>query len=234
MSKILLITGGNGFLAQVVAKQAYANYQLVSLVKPSCRAAEHFQSIHQSLETLPSELPHVDVVIHLAACIPEPLYAPHSDLIATNVDWVAQHVLAYSVGCFGTPMELPLGYASEPNRPNPYGLSKLGAEALVRKVPNHAIIRFSSLIGPGMKVGNFIPAIVAAPSCDNVVVLGVDQRSYSNREVADTLAALTGAEIVHEGEDTSPYYLYEATQAMDSGVIHMDLRECLKKIVEQQ
>jgi nucleoside-diphosphate-sugar epimerase len=117
-----------------------------------------------------------------------------------------------------------------------------------------------------MKVGSFIPAIVAAAkhgrirllgdgkrrqnylnievaaamclqaaaSCDNIVALGVDQRSYSNREVADMLAALTGAEIVHEGEDTSPSYLYDATHAMDSGVIHMDLRECLQKMVEQQ
>jgi len=49
------------------------------------------------------------------------------------------------------------------NRLEPYGLHKREAEAIVKKLPNHLILRCSAMIGPGLKKGIVKDVIEGAP-----------------------------------------------------------------------
>ena len=191
----LLITGANGFLARAVARQAGDDWRLAALVRPGTSASSHFATTYDSIDKIISELDRIDVVMHLAACIPSPLSVAPPELISVNVDLVAKlvqsypdarHVLASSVSVFGIPVSLPLTIDSPSHEPNAYGLSKLAAENLVRQMPKHAIIRFSSLIGVGMKAGSFIPTAVSAARTGKIHLLGNGERlqNYLDIDVA--------------------------------------------------
>lgn len=193
-SKLLLITGANGFLARAVARQAFADWQLVALIRPGTSPSSRFHATYESVENLIADLERVDVVMHLAACIPSSPDAAPPELFPVNRDIVeklvqaypdSRHVLASSVSVYGAPISLPLTIYSPPNQPNPYGLSKLAAEKLVCQMPQHAIIRFSSLIGGGMKVGSFIPTIVSAACSGKIHLLGDGERLQNYLDIDD-------------------------------------------------
>lgn len=191
---VLLITGANGFLARAVVRQIHGDWQLAALIRPGTSTPSHFHTTHESVDRLIYDLARVDVVMHLAACIPSPIAAAPPELIPVNVDLVAKlvqaypdarHVLASSVSIFGVPVSLPLTIDSPPNQPNAYGISKLAAEGLVRQVPKHAVIRFSSLIGIGMKVGSFIPSVVSAARAGKIHLLGNGERLQNYLDIDD-------------------------------------------------
>lgn len=196
----LLITGANGFLARAVVRQIYSNCQMYSnwhlaaLVRPGTSTPSHFHTTHESIESLVSDLKRIDVIMHLAACIPSPQYAAPPELMPVNVDLVAKlvqaypdarHVLASSVSIYGIPVALPLTINSPPCQPNAYGISKIAAESLVCQMSQHAIIRFSSLIGVGMKVGSFIPTVVSAARAGKIHLLGNGERLQNYLDIDD-------------------------------------------------
>jgi len=192
--KVLLITGANGFLAHAVVRQLHVDWQLVALVRTGTSSKSDFQITHESVESLVSEFSHIDIVMHLAACIPTPLDAESAELIPVNVDLVAKlanvypdarHVLASSVSVFGVPQSLPLTLDTHPNHPSAYGKSKLAAEKIVRQMSNHAVIRFSSLIGVGMKSGSFIPAIISAAQEGEIRLFGSGDRLQNYLDIED-------------------------------------------------
>jgi UDP-glucose 4-epimerase len=192
--KVLVITGANGFLARSVISQLDSDWQLVALIRPGTLPSSRFYAAHESVDTLVANVSHIDVVMHLAACIPSPLEAAHQALIPVNVNLVAEliqafpnarHVLASSVAVFGVPDSLPLTMDSPLNASNAYALSKLSAENLVRKLPQHAVIRFSSLIGCGMKVGSFIPAVVSAARAGKICLRGSGERLQNYLDIND-------------------------------------------------
>lgn len=171
-----LITGANGFLARAVITQLPVSWNLFALVRPAsnCTFSRNC-TVYDSIDTLVGESPQIDLILHLAACIPSPINSSPADLFSTNVDLVSnlvkaypssRHVLASTVSVFGTPTTQPLNIESAPNNPNSYGLSKLAAEHIVKQVPHHAIVRFTSLIGVGMKKGSFIPSMIESACSD--------------------------------------------------------------------
>jgi UDP-glucose 4-epimerase len=181
-----LITGANGFLARAVIAQLPVSWNFLALIRPAsnCTFSRNC-TVYDSIETLVGESPQIDVILHLAACIPSPINSSPADLFTTNVDLVSKlvktypssrHVLASTVSVFGTPTTQPLNLESTPNNPNAYGLSKLAAEHLIKQVPHHAIVRFTSLIGVGMKKGSFIPSMVESARSDG------EMRIYGNGE----------------------------------------------------
>ncbi len=269
---MLLITGAAGFLARAVVRQVPSGWRMAALTRAGTRASASFDVSHESVDELIADLSSIDAILHLAARIPAARDAAPADLVPTNVDLVAKlvqaypnatHVLASSVSVFGTPEYLPLSMDSSPCRPNAYGLSKLAAECWVRKSQKYAIIRFSSLIGVGMRPDSFIPVAVsaarngcirligsgerlqnyldvndAALMCLNAIsseksiaALGIGEHSYSNRDVANLLVELTGASIVHVGEDSSPSYVYDLNDAVALGRPYIDLRSTLENMV---
>lgn len=195
--KVLLITGAKGFLARAVVdvvSQMYSNWCLIALVRPGTVTLSHFDAVYESVSKLISDFDMVDMVMHLAACIPSPLDAAPAELIPTNVGLVeklihaypdARHVLASSVSVFGIPVSLPLTIDSPPHQPNAYGRSKLAAEDLIRRMPKHAVLRFSSLIGVGMKPGSFIPTIVSAARAGIIHLLGNGERLQNYLDIHD-------------------------------------------------
>lgn len=191
---VMLITGANGFLASKVVRQSYRDWQIVALVRPETSIPSNFHVTYQSINKLISDVAHVDVIMHFAACIPSSLDAAPAELISVNVNLVAKliqaypnarHVLASSVSVFGIPVSLPLSIDSPPHQPNAYGLSKLTAENLVCQTQHHAIIRFSSLIGVGMKFGSFIPTVVSAARMGKIHLIGSGERLQNYLDIDD-------------------------------------------------
>ena len=191
---MLLITGANGYLARALTRQFYNDWQLAALIRPGTPTPAHFHSTHESVDQLISDLARIDVIMHLAACVPSPPDSAPLELAAVNVGLVekliraypnTRHVLASSVSVFGKPISLPLTIDSPPNQPNSYGLSKLAAEGLVCQMPNHAVIRFSSLIGVGMKAGNFIPTVVSAARAGVIHLRGNGKRLQNYLDIDD-------------------------------------------------
>jgi UDP-glucose 4-epimerase len=193
----VLITGANGFLARAVGRRLPATWRATALVRPGTRTTlPAFDGVHDALAGLATAGP-IDTVLHLAARIPDRTDPEPADLRAVNVGLVeqlvamypaARHVLASSVSVFGVPGSLPLTVASPPRNASPYGLSKLDAERVVRAAPRHAMLRFSSLIGVGMKTGSFVPAAVAGARRGAIHLLGDGQRLQNYLDIDEAAA----------------------------------------------
>ncbi|HET6430803.1 NAD(P)-dependent oxidoreductase [Dyella sp.] len=189
-----LITGANGFLAQTLLAALPADYQAFALVR--AQPAAHTRAIRtfDSLDVLIRETPAVDVVFHLAACIPPDHDKPNAELLRSNVDLVsrlvqaypeARHVYASSVAVYGTPASLPVALDAAPIGASRYGLAKLAGECVARQAASHAAIRFASIIGTGMRPGSFIPAAVAGAKAGRIMLRGDGTRLQNYVDVGD-------------------------------------------------
>lgn len=192
--KVVLITGANGFLARSLARQMHGEWHMIGLVRPEAGLPSNCHATYDSIDNLISDCGAVDVVMHLAARIPSRQNTEPADLVATNVDLVAtlvkaypaaRHVLASSVSVYGIPKSLPITITTSPNQPNSYGLSKLAAEQRVHKASSYSIIRFSSLIGVGMKSGTFIPTIISAARLGKIELIGNGERLQNYLDIDD-------------------------------------------------
>ena len=199
-----------------------------------------------------------DVIFHLAAFIPYgALDQTDERLTAVNVQLTkdllrlypdARFVLASSVSVFGKNPDRPLKINSASIDPEAYGHSKLLAENAVETHHSFAIVRFSSIIGPGMASVSFIPKIIenarrngqitllgdgarkqnyidvrdasrllwqCSKSNQNIKLLGIGTKSFSNTEVAECVSNTVHAEIQYTGEDTSPHFIYDGENMYD-------------------
>lgn len=206
----LLITGANGFLACAVADAAASAWRPIGLVRQGradTSTNTRLHGLYDSLESLTSAEPRIDVILHLAAWIPRVANAFDPELIAANIGLPAQllmhypqsrHILASSVSVYGVPASLPLS-ANSPTQPcTPYGWSKLAAENLFRTVDHHAILRLSSIVGRGMRAGSFIPAAVAGARAGCIELLGDGARSQDYIDVRDAAAMCLRAASRHD------------------------------------
>jgi UDP-glucose 4-epimerase len=169
----------------------------VGLVRAGATATPPgYARVHASVDELDGAAP--DVVLHLAARIPDRADPEPADLHAVNVGLVddllrrfpaARHVLASSVSVYGRPEALPLTVASPARADAAYGASKLEAEHRVGAAERNAILRFSSLIGPGMKQGSFVPTAVAGAR-NGVIRLHGDGRRLQDYLDIDDAAAM--------------------------------------------
>lgn len=253
IAKKILITGANGFLARsIVDFLSSKAYEIIGLVRrDGVVSGNNFVKVYSDLETLLSNENGFSAIFHLAAFIPYgAMDKPSQQLIESNIVLTSKLVSSYpdarfvyasSTAVYGRPSVLPIEVESAFVNPDLYGLSKLAGEAIVRNHLNYAIIRFSSIIGPGLKSNSFIPIIIekamkngiitilgdgkrqqnyidvrdAAKLCiacsnitKNIAVLGVSNRSYSNKEVAEIIASRIATQIIFTGLDNSPSFLY--------------------------
>lgn len=268
----ILITGANGGLAQSVFARLPKDLTALGLVRPGTIKKEHNSRIlFDGIDRVLTSGLNIDAVLHLAARIPSP-YEQAADMLAVNVDLVsklvqalptARHVLASSVSVYDLSKRTPLHINALPKPNSAYGWSKLAAECLIRQCSNHAVIRFSSLIGRNGRPNTFVPRIVQAArqgcitlygngqrlqnyidlddaadmclralaSTNNFTTLGVADRSYSNNDVAEILAELTGATIRHVGTDDSPSCTYDCSGAIDLGPCRVPLKTTLESLL---
>jgi UDP-glucose 4-epimerase len=194
----ILITGANGFLAKSIIDFCDAkNSEIIGLVKPGTTAGSKiFSRIYTDLDTLLNDEKDFSTVFHVAAFIPyAALNQPDRHLVDTNILLTikltgafpqARFVYASSTAVYGKPHVLPIEVESPFVNPDLYGLSKLAGETIVKNHPNHAIIRFSSIIGPGLKANSFIPVIIEKALKTGVItILGDGSRAQNYIDVRD-------------------------------------------------
>lgn len=101
----------------------------------------------------------------------------------------ARHVYAATVSVYGN----NFGKADETTPPAPanaYAQSKLDGEAVVAAAKNYAIVRFSSLYGPGMKDDTLIPNYTNQALQGQIQVWGDGSRKQSYLAVQDAARLL--------------------------------------------
>jgi UDP-glucose 4-epimerase len=199
MSKKILVTGSNGFLAKWLIKLLATKDNIIygfDILEIDQKNKLAIEKTYNEIKTLFDEHQEFDIIFHLAAFIP---YGqeniPNINFVKTNIELTnnlalkylkARFILASSVSVYGYPLTIPIKINNPINNPNLYGLSKLASEAIVRNLDNYAIIRFSSIIGPGMKTVSFIPKIIKdAKEKREITLQGRGERKQDYIDVRD-------------------------------------------------
>lgn len=195
----ILITGGAGFLASHVKQLLDAtNHDVVALLNPG--SSKHgYKTAYFSIEELLKCEESFDAIFHLASYIPYgKMDKPDVKLIDNNISLTVKLVRAYpdarmvyssSVAVYGKPLSGKINVSSPFMNPDLYGLSKLAGEAIVKNIRSYSIIRFSSIIGPSMKVNSFVPAIIKQALQTKVIrILGTGERRQNYIDVRDAAA----------------------------------------------
>jgi UDP-glucose 4-epimerase len=203
--KKILITGANGFLALHILKRLNSNYSYVcGLVKSASNLenCNNYKKIYDNVDDLLKYEKEFDIIFHCASYIPyHNENTPCTELIAVNVHLTSALALNYdsarfiytsSISVYGQPIDLPIKISSPFNNPNLYGLSKLASESIVRNLRSYAIIRFTSLIGLGMKDVSFIPKVInRAKEFGEITLIGDGERLQDYIDVRDAARLCT-------------------------------------------
>lgn len=188
----ILVTGASGFLATyLIPLLKKQNSRIVGLVRNGDSATIlNLDCSYQSILSLTEHESTFDYVYHLASFIPYGhMQEKNQRLITDNVNLTAHLVLFYpeakfilssSVSIYGAPLSLPISKLSPFNQPDHYGLSKLASESIIMNLSRHSIIRFSSIIGPGMKSNSFVPLIAENAKRNKVIKLKGDGGRLQN------------------------------------------------------
>lgn len=197
--KRILITGANGFLSSYLIKLVYdRSFEIYGLEMPGNEhnVNGYYKNIYNNLDILFKEQQEFNIIYHLAAFIPynnesmPNLKLVNSNILTTGLLAMkynkARSILASSVSVYGDPIHLPIRVNTPFNRPNFYGFSKLAAEAIIMNLDNYGIIRFASIIGPGMKENAFIPKIIkSAKENGEITIYGNGSRKQDYIDVRD-------------------------------------------------
>jgi UDP-glucose 4-epimerase len=193
MKKNILVVGASGFLGSNVLQILQETEELnVFTFARDSKVPASFRSI----DDLKCSKESFDVVYLLAAYIPYGGFQMQDKkLVTTNIQLVfelcelypkAKIIFASSVSVYGTPIALPIEITSAFNNPDLYALSKLAGEAIIRNHKQYVIIRFSSLIGIGMKQSTMIPKMIASSlNIGTITIWGNGQRLQNYLDVRD-------------------------------------------------
>jgi nucleoside-diphosphate-sugar epimerase len=189
----ILVTGANGFLARALQPLLPPAWETVALTHASA-ASDAFRRRYQDLAPLLAHEPGFDGIFHLAAQIRAPTSGP-SGYLPANVELPsalvraypdARHVLASSTSVYGDDAPLPIGIGTPCRPEHPYGQSKLAGEQAVRNARSHAVVRFSSLLGPDMHRSTFVPRIIDDARTRGIItLLGSGERTQNYLDVRD-------------------------------------------------
>lgn len=224
----VLVTGGAGFIGSNLVHALLAEHD-VGVVDDL--STGHVANLHPSawmrtMDILDERLPSVfaefapEVVVHLAAqsSVTRSIEDPEFDR-AVNVDGTravaaaaaaagARRVIsASSAAVYGDPAELPLTEASPTDPINPYGHSKLMAEAVLAEEladtpTEHVSYRFSNVYGPrqdALGEGGVVAHFCASLSRGEALrVDGTGEQTRDFIYVGDVVSAISAA-IHHPG-----------------------------------
>ncbi len=205
----VLITGANGFLGQVIADLfKRKNISTIKIVEPGTPSPqgevfvvnlEDPTAYHQL-----TNIGRVGAVIHLAAVLPgqrnavDILHA-NEKMTAYLLDWSLQHhvphfIFASTCNIYGYQSE-PCSENTPPAPPNPYAVSKIACEYLIRAMTkdsetNPAILRIAAPYGPSQHAETVIRRFVMlAASGESLPLMSGGQRSQDFVYESDVAAA---------------------------------------------
>jgi len=208
-----LILGSSGFVGTSLLRRLSERGGAVSVMN---RTLDPTLTVAQALVDDLTRVPRrFDVVFLLAAHVPYGRMDVYSAaLLEANVDLVTRVVKAFpdarlvyasSVSVYGEPQYLPVDEEHSFNSPHAYGLSKLAGETIARSHPNHVILRFSSLYGPGMTRKTFLPTVIDDARTKGRIVLGGD-----GSRLQDYLFVEDAAEMLIEAGQTTASGVFNA------------------------
>lgn len=202
----VLITGGSGFLASslirlLISKRPNFSIDIMSQrkEKEAKKGSASQVFTYDQIEALPDIY---DFVFHLAAKVPYgQMNSKDQELVIANIDLTsrlcrqfatARFIFTSSVSVYGSTQEkvitesTPINTASLAN----YAATKLAGELIVQQNKSYAIVRLSSLYGPGMAPKTFIPIIVNSAKTKNVITLFGDGKRHQNYLFVEDAARL--------------------------------------------
>ncbi len=199
----ILVIGANGFLGRNFVQKCLSKGWNVSCmyhdkkdnIPQTCKAYKYAH-----ITTMKSSY---DVVFLLAAMIPrDNMDRVNPDLIKANIQMPltvckkftkSKIIFSSSVAVYGNHKSV-ISESSDFDNPNLYGLTKLAGETIVRFHPRHQIIRFSSVYGPGMYPGTFLPSMIReAKRFKRITVYGNGLRVQDYLHVDDAVGYLLAA-----------------------------------------
>ncbi|AFY01362.1 NAD-dependent epimerase/dehydratase family protein [Bdellovibrio bacteriovorus] len=202
----VVVTGASGYLGSALLNLLEAKgIHTIALTNSSSPATESDYIHTIPLSCMNEVLPNApDIIFHLAAYIPQDYTLPDPRLFDTQVQLTsklinlfpqARFIYASSVSVYGN-QSGTITETLEIKEPSNYALSKIAGEFTVQNLSeNYGIIRFASLIGPGMRKGTFIPTLVDDATKNNYIELwgdGLRVQSYMHVYDAAQLALEAG------------------------------------------
>jgi nucleoside-diphosphate-sugar epimerase len=122
-----------------------------------------------------------------------------------------------------------------------YGIG-MSTDTFLPKVIENALLRKEiTLLGAGERSQNYIHvddvasiAVKLANTLENVTLLAVDDQSYTNKQIADTILELVPGTLFFAGRDESPSRIYnnELTHNIVRGLKFKNIKEGLNEIIE--
>jgi len=219
----VLVTGGAGFIGSNLVHALVGSHEVgvIDDLSTGKAANLHPSAWNRTMDILDDRLAGAvaefapEVVVHLAAqsSVPRSIVDPVRDW-AVNVDGTrrvaeaavaagARRVIsASSAAVYGEPAEVPLRESSPTAPANPYGSSKLAAEAALAEAlsgtgVDYASFRFSNVYGPrqdaegeGGVVAIFCSGLAAGRA---PVIYGTGEQTRDFIYVADVVAAIISA-----------------------------------------
>lgn len=234
MASPILIVGPQGYLASHLIdllKKTDPTAILVGLgILPD--RPEGIDAYYTQSDDLISAHPEFQTIFLLASYIPYGGYhVPSPEFVRSNIQLVAQLSLAYpqarivfssSVSVYGIPVTLPIDVHTPFNNPDLYGLSKIAGEAIVKNHPSYGILRFTSIIGQGMRAQTMVPKMIEAARSGAITVWGDGSRRQNYVDVRDAVAmCLAAAQAGHN---------LVALGAGEGGYSNLEVAHVLKEI----
>lgn len=158
----LLITGAAGFLGRHVVSHFSRNHEVLGVYNKTKPAFPDLVKLVDSVDSL-QDVPDVIILCHAAVSAGK-VVRSQAELEESNVNFTNRVVSRFpdvptiycsTVSVFESAQQV---MESSPVSPqSPYAQTKLDGERIVSKNPQSAIVRISSLYGPGMNAGTLIP-----------------------------------------------------------------------------
>lgn len=122
-----------------------------------------------------------------------------------------------------------------------YGIGMKLTTFIPRVIKSACSLGEITILGNGERLQNYIHvddvaqiALRAAESDENLILHGVADQSYSNKEIAEKIAAIIPCHVTYTGEDSTPSYIYDNnhTTIKLGPYNYKNIDEGLKELIE--